>query len=483
MCSKVTLEIIKGPMQGRRFVFEEHDTFLFGRSRKSCHARLPDDAFVSRYHFILEANPPEVRLRDLGSFNGTYVNGVKYGGREKGVSRTEARKHKSPQVDLKHGDIIQVGKTVFRVEVLTDRHDGRGTGHPAGRSADLESPLSPSPTVTESVLLCHQCGRDVSDEVPSGCTGDYLCSRCQDRLGTDPVKLLHDMIRKAAAEQSNESPPSITGYSIERRIGHGGMGVVYLGTRQHDQKKVAIKLMLSRVAVDPTARANFLREVQVLSGLRHPNIVAYLDSGAVESVFYFVMEYCQSGSLRSFLRRSEKPSLATLGKIMLQVLVGLSYAHEHGFVHRDLKPANVLIDKRDGHHLARISDFGLAKNFQKAGFSGMTATGTHAGTYPYMPREQLTNFKYVQPASDIWSTGAMFYYMLTGKTPRDFDSGRDPIEVVLEDRIVPIRRRRKDLPEAIAKVIDRAVASEVNDRFKSAKAMHAALLAALRSAV
>src|SRR6185436_14231902 len=117
MAGRVCLEVVSGPIRGRRFDFRVHDTFLFGRA-PDCHSELPaDDATASRHHFLLEVNPPAARLRDLGSLNGTWVNGTKYGGRRAEESPDEAARRAGLEVDLQHGDHIRVGTTVFEVQV------------------------------------------------------------------------------------------------------------------------------------------------------------------------------------------------------------------------------------------------------------------------------------------------------------------------------------------------------------------------------
>jgi serine/threonine protein kinase len=132
-----------------------------------------------------------------------------------------------------------------------------------------------------------------------------------------------------------------------------------------------------------------------------------------------------------------------------------------------------------GGRNAKVSDFGLAKSFQRAGFSGMTATGSTAGTFPFMSKEQLTNFKFVKPVSDVWSMGATLYHMLTGDFPRDFRRGQDPVEVILRGGIVPIRRRDSSIPKAVAGVIDRAVADKTADRYQTAGEFRKELAAVL----
>ena len=115
MPGKLTLEVTAGPIKGQTFTFEDHDTLFFGRGN-DCHARLSDDdTTASRHHFLLEANPPDARIQDIGSRNGTYINGTKFGGRPAHMTPEEARNLDYPTVDLKDGDEIKVGETVFTV--------------------------------------------------------------------------------------------------------------------------------------------------------------------------------------------------------------------------------------------------------------------------------------------------------------------------------------------------------------------------------
>jgi eukaryotic-like serine/threonine-protein kinase len=133
-----------------------------------CQVCLPEDKYVSRHHFIPEVNPPEARIRNLGSLHGTYINGQKYGGREKHETPEEGAKRQYPQVDLNDGDEIKVGKTIFRVRV------------------EVESP---------AVQMCRQrCGKDVSVEVGSGSQGDYTCEACRQEIEADSDALLKDLL-------------------------------------------------------------------------------------------------------------------------------------------------------------------------------------------------------------------------------------------------------------------------------------------------
>jgi eukaryotic-like serine/threonine-protein kinase len=182
-----------------------------------------------------------------------------------------------------------------------------------------------------------------------------------------------------------------------------------------------------------------------------------------------LMEFCEGGSVDNLMeRRGGVLKLNEAGPLMLQALEGLAFAHQQNVVHRDLKPQNILLTGREGAWTAKVADLGMAKNFDKAGFSGMTATGSYAGTYPFMPREQVTNFKYVKPVSDVWAMGATLYNMLTNQYPRNFKRGDDHVEIILHGEIVSISKRLPGLQRNVAEVIDHALANKANDRYQNA---------------
>jgi serine/threonine protein kinase len=418
MAGTVSLVVTAGPICGQRYDFGEHDTFLFGRA-PDCHARLAaSDASASRHHFLLEVNPPRARLRDLGSLNGTHVNGVRHGGRRKGESPEDAAARGGAEVDLRDGDEIRVGATVIRMHV--------------------SAPAAPS-----------DCGRSIAE----------------------------------AGEDADAARPGQTvgPYEIERLLGTGGMGAVYLAHRRAGatpgaggpaDRRVALKVMLPRMA-DQGAQEIFIREIEVTRSLRHPNIVGLLDFGKHEGRFYFALEYCEGGSAEELRKRlGGRVPLPSALRIAVDALEGLAAAHEAGFVHRDLKPDNVLLTE-DG--TARLADFGLAKSFQQAGLSGMTATGIVAGTFQFMPREQLTSYRQSRPTTDVWSMAATVYYLLTGEYARDFSSHPDPLAVILRGGTVPLRQRDPGVPADLAALIDRALDDEPSRRFPSAREFATAL--------
>jgi len=484
------LQVAGGKMDGKTFVFEEHDTFLFGRS-SDCHARLPDDPYVSRHHFIMETNPPDARIRDLGSRNGTHVNGNQYGGRKKEETPEEGAKHRHPQVDLWDGDKIKVGETVFTVRVEAPAaccECGAAIAHkdrpacswvggtficaPCRKKASAQT----QPVKAPEPVRCQRCGKEASEELKKNHGRDYLCKACRDQAETDPGDLPWKILLDEVKAGADAERTKIEHFEVEKLLGKGACGAVYLARHKKTRERVALKVMLSQVAVSEESRKRFLQEIAVLKELNHRNIVSLRDYGSASTAFFFTMDFCEGGSISDLAKqRGNKLPLAEAFPLMLEVLEGLSHAHGKAFVHRDLKPPNILLAGAEGQRTAKVSDFGLAKCFEKAGLSGMTMTGDISGTPPFMPREQVLNFKYVTPPSDIWSIGATFYHILTGRFPRDFAKGKDPIDVILNSGVIPIRKRDPQIPAKVAEVIDRALSDEPSDRYPTAAEMRAAL--------
>ena len=454
MPGKVTLIVTAGPIQGTRFDFAQHDTFLFGRA-PDCHARLAaSDTSASRHHFLLEANPPAARLRDLGSLNGTHVNGTRHGGRARHETPQEGGRRAHPEVDLRDGDRIRVGATII--------------------SVGIESPAT-----------CCECGQPIEEGergAAAWIAGTFLCAACRRRTGTGGSTATTGGPRattvasRPAATTEGRTGGSIGDYEVGPLLGKGGMGTVYRARRKSDGRVLALKLLLPKAAVSPHTRGNLLREIEVTRRLRHPNIVEMVECGEDGEGFYFAMEYCPGGSVQARVGLEGALPLRIAAPLALQALEGLAFAHVARFVHRDVKPDNILIAS-DG--TAKLTDFGLAKSFEQAGVSGLTATGAVAGTLSFMPREQITTFRQLRPASDVWSMGATLYYMLTKECPRDFRGRKDPIAVILRGGIVPLRERAPHLPPAVSAVIDRAIADEPEARYATAVELRDALRGAL----
>jgi hypothetical protein len=462
---KVIIDVTSATRKKRVFSYEDHDTFVVGRMN-DCHVCIEDDGYLSRQHFILEVNPPNARLQDLGSLNGTYVNGKKYGGRDITESPEEAKaKYKFPWIDLKNGDVIKTGDTQFNIIVQ-------------------------APDRSAVAVKCQKCGRDASSEIGAAGGGSYICENCQKKAEASPFELLQQFMDESKSIRSlvnksssfplqkrgfqTEIPFQIADYDVVKVLGAGIYGAAYLLKHRSNGSEAALKLMMPKTSASSDLQDRFLEETITANSLRHTNSVEFYESGCRNGIFYFLMEYCNFGNMDALRRKGKIPLTETILST-LQVLEVLTFAHSQGLIHRDIKPQNILLKKSAGGLTAKLSDFGLTKSFILTGLSGMTVAGGNAVSYPYMPREQVVDFKYAKPETDIWSLGATIYNLLTGEFPRDFTYGKDPLEVILHGEIIPIQTRDSSIPKEIADVVNRAVQNNPADRYQHAGEMLSAI--------
>lgn len=487
MPSQIVLNVTAGPIKGQSFTFDEHDTFIFGRE-SDCHARLSkDDNTASRHHFLLEANPPAAAICDLGSLNGTYINGEKYGGRPKHLTPEQARAFTSESIKLKNGDEIKVGSTVFSVQIQTPTYcsycNNEITENELNSKEDSALPICTSCenrsrkgdllSTVKSVPLCDKCGKNVSAEIPTGVRGNYICLSCRLNAQNDPDTII-EVLQNSNLKEDNYG--DFNDYVIHKKLGEGGMGAVYLAHRKSDGLTVALKTMLAQATVNEHARAVFRREIEVTKQLSHPNIVKLYEHGSSGSGFFFTLEYCSGGSVYDLMDEGRIVlDVSEAVRITIQALEGLSFAHNHEkiFVHRDIKPHNILLTATtDG--TAKIGDFGLAKSLQNAGLGSMTVTGQTAGSLGFMPREQLTNFKRVKPSGDVWSMAATLYFMITGVPPYDFTRG-NVVDVIMQGHIIPIKQLNYEVSNDLAAVIDKALSVDPKERYQDGGEFKSAL--------
>jgi serine/threonine-protein kinase len=496
MPAKIMLRIIKGGLEGRDFAFAERTTCLIGRA-DDCQLRLPEDEHhrtISRHHCLVDINPPDVRIRDFGSLNGTFVNGQKIGQRHPDQTPEEAALVPFREHDLKDGDEIALDRTVFRVGIeLPFLCEGCSREIPDDRADDSErsggillcadcsrgTKILGDDVPPSAAKLCAQCGRDVSGQVGVLRHGAFVCDSCKG----DPSRLVQLLLKEASS--GDKGLQALRGYSLQKELGRGGMGAVFLIRHDATGELQALKLMLPRVAVQPESRERFLRETENTRVLVHRNVVRMRDSGYAHGIFFFTLDYCDGGSVdRLLASRGGTLPVGEAGRIVLQALDGLEYAHNaeapfvplsegglgrgRGLVHRDFKPQNLFLSGPEDSPVARVGDFGLAKAFDLAGLSGLTASGFLLGTPTFMPRQLVINFKYAKPEVDVWALAATFYRMLTGAPPRDFPRGMDPFLAVLQAEPVPIRRRMPAIPKRLAEVIDHALIDNPAIPFKSA---------------
>ena len=434
---RVTLRVLAGPYTGRTFTFDQHDTFLIGRS-DTAHLSLPQDKFFSRHHCILEIAPPQCFLRDLGSTNGTFVNNQKV-----------------HEAHLKNGDRIQGGATVLEVEVSAEQQNSFEQKTEIGSRAPLP-PTQPAIVMVE----CLNCGRrDQAEAASPDERLSYLCEDCREEL--------------------KRQPQPVPGYEMVKILGRGGMGCVMLARQQQTGRPVAIKTMLPEVAVSDQALRRFMREIDVAASLQHPNIVRFIDRGTNKGVVYLVTEFVEGADAARLAeshggRLSHKEAVP----ILTQTLDALAYAHSKGYIHRDIKDQNILVGGAWPNYAAKLTDFGLAKSFTQSGLSGITMAGDMAGTFAFMPPEQIRDFRDVRPTADIYAMGMTAYRLLTGELALDLSpeaNVAETVKAIFDKPIVPLRQRVPDIPAPLAEVIERALVKDPAQRWQSASAMRNAL--------
>ncbi|HVF31331.1 MAG TPA: FHA domain-containing serine/threonine-protein kinase [Pyrinomonadaceae bacterium] len=432
---RVTVHVIAGPQTGRAFTFDQHDTFMIGRSEDAQFC-LPQDRFFSRHHCILEIAPPQCFLRDLGSTNGTFVNGIRV-----------------DSAHLKHGDRIQGGETVLEVEVAADQSEFYV---PGPRSAERTEP-------SIITISCLNCGIPAKAEASHpDAKLSYVCDECREKL--------------------RKNPQPIPNYQMLRVLGQGGMGSVMLARSVKDGQAVAIKTLLPEVAVSEQSLKRFIREIEVSSSLQHPNIVSYIEHGTHNGIVYLVTEYVTGMDASKLAKhRGGKLDFKEVVRIIEQTLAALEFAHNKGFVHRDIKEQNILVDGSYPNYLAKLTDFGLSKSYKQTGMSGVTMVGDVAGTIAYMPPEQVRDFKEVRPPSDIYAVGMTAYSLLTGAHALDISPKAgisETVKAIFEKPIIPIAARVSNVPNRVCAVLEMALAKQVNMRWRSAGEMRTALLSA-----
>ena len=273
-------------------------------------------------------------------------------------------------------------------------------------------------------------------------------------------------------------------YEIRDLIGSGGMAEVHLGYDKRLSRIIAIKLLRSDIAGDPTFQARFRREAQSAAALNHPTIVAVYDSGEEEftapngstrSVPYIVMEYVEGHTVRELLGDGEAVPIPEAVEITTGVLDALEYSHRAGIVHRDIKPGNIMLTSTGA---VKVMDFGIARAMED---SSATVTQTHAvvGTAQYLSPEQARG-ELVDARSDLYSTGCLLYELLTGQPPFTGDSAVAIAYQHVREIPKPPSALAADVPESLDRVVLKALAKARDDRYQDAAHMRTELLAAAR---
>lgn len=265
--------------------------------------------------------------------------------------------------------------------------------------------------------------------------------------------------------------PAIPGYDQLREVARGGQGVVFRGVQRSTKRAVAIKVLSEGALAAPSARRRFEREVDVVAGLRHPNIVAVYDSGVTPDARpYLVMEFIEGRPLDEAVRDGERalPIPETVD-LLAKVCEAVQFAHQRGVIHRDLKPSNIRVDRAGVPH---VLDFGLAKaaGAEQGAQSVLSMSGQFMGSLPWASPEQASGDpEAVDTRSDVYALGVILYQLLTGRFPYDVTSGlRSTLDHIVGTIPEPAAKFRAGVDDEIATILARCLAKEPERRYQSA---------------
>ncbi|HCS51500.1 MAG TPA: hypothetical protein DIW81_07880, partial [Planctomycetaceae bacterium] len=253
-------------------------------------------------------------------------------------------------------------------------------------------------------------------------------------------------------------------YEIQRKLGSGGMGAVYLALDTNLKRMVAVKVLPLEKAENPTLVKRFKAEAQAAAQLTHDNIVRVFESGEADGLHYIAMEYVEGTDVQRLIKKRTRLPVRRATEIIKQVALALEHAAEASIVHRDIKPSNLLITQSG---LVKLTDLGLARVMDEAEETSITRAGTTVGTVDYMSPEQARSSKAADIRSDLYSLGCTWYHMLTGSPPFPEGSVTNKLHAHATAPIPDPRSQNELVPEAIVGVLQRLMAKKPIDRYQT----------------
>ena len=416
------LVVVEGRAKGKRMPLG--DELLIGRA-ESGDGRLGDDPELSRRHARFFRAGGRLMIEDLGSANGTFVNG-------------ERLREPRP---LQSGDALRLGQTTLEIAGPAASPVAAVAASPP-RPASPPAPVAPPPRV--------------------------------ERPEPSPVPLPASPPRPAAPPADALAVGSVfAGCRVEEIIGFGDMGVVYRAEELALQRRVALKVIRPEHSGEARFRERFRRESRAAASIDHPNVIPILEADEEGGILFITMRLVEGTDLGGLLAAEGPLEPLRAARIVRQVGAALDAAHARGLVHRDIKPANVLLARGDHVYL---TDFGLARRQEEPG--GLTRKGSIVARAEYVAPEQILEDR-VDALSDVYALGCLLYESLTGAAPfADSPDGPAVLAHVSSPAPSP-RERRPELPAAFDDVVQRAMAKTPGERFPSAGDLgQAALVAA-----
>ena len=433
------LVVTAGTAPGRRLALK--DELVIGRE-VSGEGRLTDDHELSRRHARVARNASgQVTIEDLGSANGTFVNGERVNSRHV----------------LKVGDSVEVGSTTLQL-----------TG--SERVPVLPAPAAPAPAAPPPARAKRPPPPNRLSAPPRRPPGPPRRTPAPPKRPSAPAIPSAD-----PGGLASELPlrSVFAGCRVEDVISHGDMGVVYRAEELALQRPVALKLILPEYSRDERFRERFRRESTIAAAIDHPNVIPIFDAGDEDGVLYITMRLVEGTDMRALIAADGRIEPLRAARIVRQVGAALDAAHARGMLHRDVKPPNVLLAREDHVYL---SDFGLAKRATSVG--ELTRQGSIVARAEYVAPEQILN-DHVDARADIYALGCLLFEALTGEAPfARWEEGPGALAHLEAPRPSPVELC-PDLPREFDDVVRRAMAIDPSERYPSAGDLgQAALVAA-----
>ncbi len=449
---KISLEIIKGPLTGKKFNIDRPGSYIFGRGSNTHFTTNHLDRAISRQHFEIRYFPPKCTIVHLSKKNATYLN-------QKMIEQSEI-------YDL---DMIKAGQSVIKIMFLN------------GPMPDIPED-NPGNFLTDSGSFCYSCYRDLSEKANNDGRAKELSNKvtycCEECLPASKY-VKGDKIGK---------------YDLIKHIAAGGMSNVYLVYHAETARLLVLKIMSGSLD-GSSQRKHFHREISIHKELMNLNIIHCIDADFKNRAPYLLLEYANCGNLHDyFVKHAFKVPHKTGIAFFLSALDGCNYIHNvsNGIVHRDFKPWNLLLKSFGDRLILKISDFGLSKIF---GAETFTKVGDVKGSIVFMSPHHLANVRDANFQDDVFSLGVTFYYLLSGKypyhTPSPFETeillklyksnqrqlkyeldklGRNNnvMQLVLDGLTIPLQEKAPHLDPCIVEIINKAISQDPELRYPDA---------------
>ena len=444
-----TLTVVEGERKGKSFLLGGPGRLFFGRG-DDCFEVLPQsDLTAGRYHALFEIEPPHVFVTDLGSVNGTHLNGKKIG-RNPDILNPESGPHSDERVALSHGDRLTLGETTFETGLVA-RQVCTLCGLELPGFVEMDAARTrPDP------VLCRNCQNQL-EPVPAETPASSRPAATPARDGAAPENVENRPAQEVQPQPDSTHTPrrvepvTLDGYEVIRLLEEGPVGRTHLARNRDDSNPVALKTVH---APGHDGVRRLLAGLELLSQIKHPNLASILDFGAQGDRVYYVTDFSPAGSARKFVAARDKPlNWEEATSFLHQALEALAFLHHRKIAHGAISPDNLLLFGLSPTFVLKISDTGIRR---------MVASLLSTDTEPLLECSQA------EVADDVVALGATFYYLLTGQEPAQ--SAHDSEEVDPKG-IQPLGPSHHSVQPQLAELVDRALGLSSVAGFQSAAEM------------